>query len=69
MKIIYSYIALSIPVKYEYFLNKSIWSIDGTLGQKRTRDKSNEEYSTLAKSSEINPHLQIQFSIIPKIPL
>ena len=31
MQIIYTYIAARIPIKYEEFLNKSIWLIDGTI--------------------------------------
>ena len=38
----------SIPIWYSSFLNRSIWSIDGTitLGQSRPESNSNEEVTT-----------------------
>ena len=32
--------ASSIPIKYEYFLNRSIWPMDGTLTRTTTPDQS-----------------------------
>ena len=50
-------VLLNIAIKYKWFLNKSIWLIDGTpTGMKR--------YSTLRRALELEPHHQIQFSVI-----
>ena len=54
------------PFKYEYFSNISIWSLDQTLPDTITPSQSNSNEGVL-KSSELEPHHQMYFSVICRI--
>ena len=54
------------------FLNITIWLLDGTLtsittlGQSKAGSDSKVGYSTLDRFPELEPHYQMQFSVIHK---
>ena len=69
------FIVSSIPIKYESFLNRSIWPIDKTLkgsptpGQSGPGSNGNEEVLYTSIAPGLEPHPQMQFSAIPWISL
>ena len=61
---------LHSSLKYERFLNRSIWPIDEPLTGTITQGQVNQgvialkAYSTFPRSSELEPHHQMQLSVI-----
>ena len=51
------------PIKYEYFLNRSIWLKDGTqtgtatIGQSQPESNGNEKYSTFSRAEASPPYV------------
>ena len=65
-----------IHIKYKWFLNHSIWPIDGTLTDTATTGQSEPESngnkgvnSTLPAFPELEPHHQTQFNVMPRTPI
>ena len=63
----------SIDIKYKWFLNRFIWTIDWTLldtpGLHWSGSNSNEKSNPNSPFWELGPHLQIQFSDNHTTPL
>ena len=61
---------LSIPIEHEQFSNRPIWPIYGNLtgtttpGQSGSGSNGNKRVLSLPRSSELEPHYQMQFSVI-----
>ena len=54
----------SIPIEYKKILNRSIWLIDRTLtGTTSPGQSGPESNSTLPRTSELELHYQMQFSV------
>ena len=60
----------SIPIEYKYILNRSIWSIDGTVtgiitsGQSGTWSMAMKGVPHIPRFSKLEPHNQMQFNLI-----